>query len=177
MAHRITKLGKINFVVADLDESIGFWRDIFGAKELRRRGNTTIGKTGDGEADFGGANIDLGGLVVDLAQPNNAGGLLGSMLTEKGEGFLSICLEVEDFWDSVDWFESHGLTVTNTVEMMDNRVGFIPSEQCHGIVVEIIQRPWWWTWDDAQLTNDALVEVARLVQDGKGFPQPLVRPT
>lgn len=64
MAHRITKLGKINFVVADLDESVGSWRDMFGAKELRRRGNTTIGRTGEDQAEFGGANIDLGGLVI-----------------------------------------------------------------------------------------------------------------
>lgn len=177
MAHRITKLGKINFVVADLDESVGFWRDIFGAKELRRRGNTTIGRTGDDTAEFGGANIDLGGLVVDLAQPNTKSGVLGEILAQRGEGFLSICLEVEDFWDSVDWFAEHGLTVTNMVQMMDNRVGFIPPDQCHGILVEIIQRPWWWTWDDAELTNDALHEIAGLIQDGQGYPQPLERPT
>ncbi len=176
MAHRITKLGKVNFVVADLDESIGFWRDVFGAKELRRRGNTTIGKTGEGEAEFGGANIELGGFVIDLAQPNTTDGLLGKMLAEKGEGFLSICLEVEDFWDSVDWFETHGLTLVNTVEMMDNKVGFIPPEQCHGILVEIIERPWWWTWDDAELTSDALQEIAGLVQDGKSYPRRLERP-
>jgi catechol 2,3-dioxygenase-like lactoylglutathione lyase family enzyme len=173
VAHRITRLGKINFVVADLDESISFWRDIFGAKELRRRGNTTIGKTGENQAEFGGANIDLGGLVVDLAQPNTEHGALGQILATRGEGFLSICLEVEDFWDSVDWFESHGLPVGNMVEMMDNKVGFISPEKCHGILVEIIQRPWWWTWDDSELTNDALQEIGQLVQDGKGYPQPL----
>ncbi len=176
MAHRIIRLGKINFVVADLDESVAFWRDVFGATELRRRGNTTIGRTGDDAAEFGGANIELGGLVIDLAQPNTTDGMLGAILATKGEGFLSICLEVENFWDSVDWFEAHGLTVVNTVEMMDNQVGFIPPEQCHGILVELIQRPLWWTWDDSQLTNDALTEIARLAQAGKGFPQPLVRP-
>ena len=176
MAHRITRLGKINFVVEDLDASVAFWRDVFGARELRRRGNTTIGKTGENEAEFGGANIELGGLVVDLAQPNNPEGMLGAILASKGEGFLSLCLEVEDFWDSVDWFEAHGLTLVNTVEMMDNKVGFIPPDQCHGILVEIIQRPWWWTWEDSQLTNEALTEIGRLAQAGKGYPQPLERP-
>lgn len=177
MAHRITKLGKINLVVADLDESVGFWCDVFGAKQLRRRGNTTIGRTGEDQAEFGGANIDLGGLVIDLAQPNGGQGVLGAILAERGEGFLSLCLEVEDFWDSVDWFATHGLTVTNTVQMMDNKVGFIPPDRCHGILVEIIQRPSWWTWDDRELTNEALHEVARLVQAGHGFPQPLARPS
>jgi hypothetical protein len=102
--------------------------------------------------------------------------MLGAILAQRGEGFLSICLEVEDFWGSVDWFEDHGLDVVNRVEMMGNKVGFIPPEQCHGILVEIIERPWWWTWDDAELTNEALHEIARLVQAGEGFPRPLERP-
>ncbi len=42
MAHRMVRLGKINFVVADLDESVGFWRDIFGApNRFSRRPSTT----------------------------------------------------------------------------------------------------------------------------------------
>jgi methylmalonyl-CoA/ethylmalonyl-CoA epimerase len=176
MAHRITKLGKINFAVADLDESVAFWRDVFGARELRRRGNVNVGRTGDDTAEFAGANIELGGLVIDLAQPNDADGMLGRIFAERGEGFLSMCIEVEDFWDSADWFSAHGLSLAYTVQMMDNKVGFYPPEECHGVLVEMIERPWWWTWDDAEFTNDALLEVARLAQEGKGYPQPLERP-
>lgn len=60
--------------------------------------------------------------------------------------------------------------------MMGNKVGFLPPARCHGILVELIERPGRWTWDDAELTAEAKAEIARLKADGRDKPRPLARP-
>jgi catechol 2,3-dioxygenase-like lactoylglutathione lyase family enzyme len=175
MAHRVVRLGKINLVVGDLDESLAFWTSVFQARPLRRRGGGTIGKVAGDRGDFFGASIELGGFVVDLAQPDDPDGVLAGVLATRGEGFLSLCLEVEDFWDSADWFAEHGLDVVNRVTMMGNKIGFIPAEQCHGVLVEIIERPAWWTREDSALDGAALAQVQALIADGQNVLRPLLR--
>lgn len=173
MAHRILRMGKINFVVADLDRALDFFEATFQGERLRRRGDFTAGKRDDGGSDFAGANVRLGGMVVDLVTPNVAESPLGRRLAAKGEGFVSVCFEVESFEDSVAFFASRGLDVVHRIEIMDNKIGFIPPEQCHGVMVEIIERPSWWTWRDEDLTADGLARIQELLAQGKGRPTPI----
>ena len=170
MAHRILRMGKLNVGVADLDRALDFFEDAFQAERLRRRGDFTAGRRADGTSAFSGANMRLGGMVVDFVSPNTPESPLGRLLASRGEGLLSICFEVEHFGDSVAFFEARGLQVVDKIEIMDNKIGFIRPEQCHGVMVEIIERPSWWTWRDEDLTPEAMVRIQELIAQGKGRP-------
>jgi methylmalonyl-CoA epimerase len=134
----IRGLGKIHHVaviVRDIDESLGFWRDMLGLPvELVLPIDTdrvTI------------AFLPVGESKMELVQPTDDTTGVARFLASKGEGFHHVCFEVDNIAETLMRLEMDGLELLDTVARKgaEGPVAFIHPRSCHGVLVELIEKP------------------------------------
>jgi methylmalonyl-CoA epimerase len=118
----IRALGKVHHVavvVADVEASLGLWRDTLGLPvELVlpiEHDKVTI------------AFMPVGESKVELVQPTDDSTGVARFLASKGEGFHHVCFEVAD--------------LTATLTRLEGPVAFLHPRSCHGVLVELIEAP------------------------------------
>ena len=135
---RIRGLGKIHHVaviVRDIDTSLGFWRDMLGLPvELVlpiEHDRVTI------------AFLAVGASKVELVQPTDDTTGVARFLASKGEGFHHVCFEVDNIAETLMRLEMDGLELIDTVARKgaEGPVAFIHPRSCHGVLVELIEKP------------------------------------
>jgi methylmalonyl-CoA/ethylmalonyl-CoA epimerase len=134
----IRQLGKIHHVaviVQDIDEALGFWRDMLGLPvELVlpiEQDHVTI------------AFLAVGESKVELVQPTDDTTGVARFLANKGEGFHHVCFEVDNIAETLMRLEWDGLELIDTVARKgaEGPVAFIHPRSCHGVLVELIEKP------------------------------------
>ena len=134
----IRGLGKIHHVaviVRDVEESLGFWRDMLGLPvELVlpiEHDRVTI------------AFLAVGESKVELVQPTDDTTGVARFLASKGEGFHHVCFEVDNIAETLMRLEMDGLELIDTVARKgaEGPVAFIHPRSCHGVLVELIEAP------------------------------------
>jgi methylmalonyl-CoA epimerase len=134
----IRGLGKIHHVaviVRDIEESLRFWRDMLGLPvELVlpiEHDRVTI------------AFLAVGESKVELVQPTDDTTGVARFLASKGEGFHHVCFEVDNIAETLMRLEMDGLELIDTVARKgaEGPVAFIHPRSCHGVLVELIERP------------------------------------
>jgi len=135
---RIRGLGKIHHVaviVRDIDTSLGFWREMLGLPvELVlpiEQDRVTI------------AFLAVGESKVELVQPTDDTTGVARFLASKGEGFHHVCFEVDNISETLMRLEMDGLELIDTVARKgaEGPVAFIHPRSCHGVLVELIEKP------------------------------------
>jgi methylmalonyl-CoA epimerase len=134
----IRGLGKIHHVaviVRDIEESLRFWRDMLGLPvELVlpiEHDRVTI------------AFLAVGESKVELVQPTDDTTGVARFLASKGEGFHHVCFEVDNIAETLMRLEMDGLELIDTVARKgaEGPVAFIHPRSCHGVLVELIEKP------------------------------------
>ncbi len=135
---QIRHLGKVHHVaviVRDLDESLGFWRDMLGLPvDLVlpiEHDRVTI------------AFLPVGESKVELVQPTDDTTGVARFLASKGEGFHHVCFEVANISETLMRLEMDGIELIDTVARKgaEGPVAFIHPRSCHGVLVELIEAP------------------------------------
>jgi methylmalonyl-CoA/ethylmalonyl-CoA epimerase len=134
----IRRLGKVHHValiVRDIEDGLGFWRDMLGLPmELIlpiEQDRVTI------------AFLPVGESKIELVQPTDDTTGVARFLASKGEGFHHVCFEVEDINASLMRLELDGLEVIDRVARKgaEGPVAFLHPRSCHGVLVELIEAP------------------------------------
>ena len=134
----IRRLGKIHHVaviVADIDASLGFWRDILGLPvELVlpiEQDRVTI------------AFLPVGESKIELVQPTDDTTGVARFLESKGEGFHHVCFEVPDLNAALTRLGLDGIELIDSVARKgaEGPVAFLHPRSCHGVLVELIEAP------------------------------------
>ncbi len=134
----IRGLGKIHHVaviVRDIDAALVFWRDMLGLPvELIlpiEHDRVTI------------AFLAVGESKVELVQPTDDTTGVARFLASKGEGFHHVCFEVDNVSETLMRLEMDGLELIDTVARKgaEGPVAFIHPRSCHGVLVELIEKP------------------------------------
>jgi methylmalonyl-CoA epimerase len=135
---RIRGLGKVHHVaviVRDIEESLGFWRDMLGLPvELVlpiEHDRVVI------------AFLPVGESKVELVAPTDDTTGVARFLASKGEGFHHVCFEVDNIAETLMRLEMDGLELIDTVARKgaEGPVAFIHPRSCHGVLVELIEKP------------------------------------
>jgi methylmalonyl-CoA/ethylmalonyl-CoA epimerase len=134
----IRQVGKVHHVaviVRDLDAALGFWRDTLGLPvELVlpiEHDRVTI------------AFLPVGESKVELVQPTDDTTGVARYLASKGEGFHHVCFEVDNIGETLMRLEMDGIELIDTVARKgaEGPVAFIHPRSCHGVLVELIEKP------------------------------------
>jgi catechol 2,3-dioxygenase-like lactoylglutathione lyase family enzyme len=134
LAHRITKLLKVNLRARDGAAVLQFLQQALGAEPLKDRGDDTIGQ-------FTGATAQLADLVFDVVSPSSEDGALAKSIDQRGEGYDSIALQVENLDDTVAHLEGMGVRVINRTDYHGSKIAFIHPRSAFGMLIELIERP------------------------------------
>jgi methylmalonyl-CoA/ethylmalonyl-CoA epimerase len=141
---QIRKLGRVHHValiVADLDRSLGFWRDTLGLPvELVlpiEHDRVTI------------AFLAVGESKVELVMPTDDTTGVARFLASKGEGFHHVCFEVDNLAETLIRLEIDGIELIDTAPRRgaEGPVAFLHPRSCHGVLVELIEAPGGPAWD------------------------------
>ena len=134
----VRSLGRVHHVaviVADIEASLGFWRDMLGLPvELIlpiEQDRVTI------------AFLPVGESKVELVQPTDDTTGVARFLANKGEGFHHVCFEVPDINAALMRLELDGIEVIDRAARKgaEGPVAFLHPRSCHGVLVELIEAP------------------------------------
>jgi methylmalonyl-CoA/ethylmalonyl-CoA epimerase len=135
---RIAGLGKVHHVaviVRDIEESLGFWRDLLGLPvDLVlpiEQDRVTIAFLGVGESK------------VELVQPTDDTTGVARFLASRGEGFHHVCFEVDDLAGTLVRLGRDGVELIDAAPRKgaEGPVAFLHPRSCHGVLVELIEAP------------------------------------
>jgi methylmalonyl-CoA epimerase len=123
----------VALVVADLEQSLGFWRDMLGLPvELVlpiETDRVTI------------AFLPVGESKVELVMPTDDTTGVARFLAAKGEGFHHVCFEVANLSETLMRLEMDGIELIDSVPRKgaEGPVAFLHPRSCHGVLVELIE--------------------------------------
>src|SRR6187200_2657754 len=135
---QIRSLGRIHHVaviVRDIEDSLGFWRDMLGLPvELVlpiETDRVTI------------AFLPVGESKVELVQPTDDSTGVARFLASKGEGFHHVCFEVADLAATLTRLGLDGIQLIDTAPRRgaEGPVAFLHPRSCHVVLVELIEAP------------------------------------
>lgn len=132
-------LGKIEHValaVADLDEAIAHYKDVWDLETSHRE---RVEDQGVEEA-----MLPLGESYLQLLAPTGPGTTVGKFIERKGEGLHHIAYEVDDLGAALADLKAKGVPLIDEEPRRGGRghmVAFVHPKGNHGLLVELIQRP------------------------------------
>jgi methylmalonyl-CoA/ethylmalonyl-CoA epimerase len=134
----IRGLGRIHhvaLVVADIEVSLGFWRDTLGLP---------VDLVVHMEADRSMiAFLPVGESMVELVEPTDETTGVARFLAGKGEGFHHVCFEVANIAETLIRLEVDGIELIDSAPRKggEGPVAFLHPRSCHGVLVELIEAP------------------------------------
>jgi len=143
LPEHIRGLGRIHhvaLVVADIETSLRFWRDILGLPV-----DLVVNMEHDRSMI---AFLPVGESRVELVQPTDDTTGVARFLAAKGEGFHHVCFEVANLSETLMRLETDGLELIDTAPRKgaEGPVAFLHPRACHGVLVELIEAPGGPSW-------------------------------
>ncbi|MBI2918600.1 MAG: VOC family protein [Chloroflexi bacterium] len=132
----IKKLDHVAIVVRDMQEALGFYRDLLGlrcseVKELHGQGGfrTLL------------VFVDLGNAELELVQPLQEGDTMGRFLQERGEGLHHVCFEIDSLPGTAAELQSKGVKLRYNGQHRSGKLDFLYPQECKGVLVEVLEKP------------------------------------
>ena len=136
---KIKGLDHIVFAVRDVEQAAAAWKHVFGLEVGQRLQPESI------QALIGLMQVGVSGsmgALLELAQPLGIEGPVAQALEERGEGMLSLSIEVEDIDAVVAVLHDAGVAISDVVQgpLPATRVARMPAEATHGVRLQLIER-------------------------------------
>ncbi|MCH7699053.1 MAG: VOC family protein [Chloroflexi bacterium] len=136
---KIKGLDHIVFAVRDVEQAAAAWKHVFGLEVGQRLQPESI------QALIGLMQVGVSGsmgALLELAQPLGIEGPVAQALEERGEGMLSLSIEVKDIDVVVAELHAAGVAISDVVQgpLPATRVARMPAEPTHGVRLQLIER-------------------------------------
>jgi methylmalonyl-CoA/ethylmalonyl-CoA epimerase len=134
----LARLGRIHHVavvVADVEASLEFYRDMLGLElEVVREVPTDRVRI---------AFLPVGESRIELVSPTDDSTGVARFLAAKGEGFHHVCFEVADLAAELTRLAIDGVELIDRAPRRgaEGPVAFLHPRSCHGVLVELIEAP------------------------------------
>lgn len=128
------KLHHVGLAVANLDDSIALYQDVFGAHLLDRRRNETEGL----EAAF----LQVGDAELELMAPLRDDSPVGKFVAKRGPGMHHVAFGVSDIDRSIGDARDAGLELIDAeprMGMHGSRIAFIHPKSTGGVLTELVE--------------------------------------
>jgi len=132
---KIKKLDHVVIGTDDLEDAAAKWERNLGLKV-----DTTLEQPlGSG---FKAARLPVGDAFIELVQPVEEKGRFYEQFKERGEGFFSISVEVEDLDAAVSYLRDKGAKVSAPEAGIwpGSRVARVSRSSTHGVSIQLIER-------------------------------------
>ena len=120
--------------VKDIDETIRFYRDVFGVEES---------EVVDIEDQAVRATlIRVGGSQLEFIEPTDPNGGVAKFIRRRGEGVHHLCFEVEDLAGTLRRLDEQGIAVIDHEprEGLSGTIGFIHPKATRGVLIELVDQ-------------------------------------
>jgi methylmalonyl-CoA/ethylmalonyl-CoA epimerase len=127
----------VGVAVADLNEGITFYQNIFGAVLLHQEINSAQGVH---EAMLSIGNS--GNSILQLLAPLTPESPIGKFLSKNGPGIQQLALTVKDLQAAMDAAVDLGIRVLNPVPVVGTKgalINFLHPKDCGGVLIELVQ--------------------------------------
>ena len=127
-------INHVCIAVKDIDETIQFYRDVFGA---------TDSEVVDIEDQAVRATlIRVGGSQLEFIEPTDPNGGVAKFIDRRGEGVHHICFEVEDLAGTLQRLDEQGVAVIDREprEGLSGTIGFLHPKSTRGVLIELVDQ-------------------------------------
>ncbi len=124
----------IGIAVANLDESIEFYRGLFGFKPGQIITREDIGVRG--------CFVPVGETNLELLEGTGPDSLITRHIEQRGEGLHHVCFEVEEIADKLTTLDEMGISLIDKVPrtgLMGGDIGFLHPSAARGVLIELAQ--------------------------------------
>ncbi len=124
----------IGIAVANLDESIEFYRGLFGFKPGQIIVREDIGVRG--------CFVPVGETNLELLEGTSPDSLITTHIASRGEGLHHVCFEVEEIADKLKTLDDLGVRMIDKVPrtgLMGGDIGFMHPSAAKGVLIELAQ--------------------------------------
>ena len=128
----IKGINHLGIVVKNIDETISFMREVFGAEEIYRVEVPQMKQIS--------AVVKIGEDCFELMEPTDPNGPAGQFLGSKGGGLHHVSLLCEDVEALCETLEAKGLEIIGKVLEGPLRVAFLHPKSAKGILYEFTDR-------------------------------------
>ena len=129
------RIDHVVIATEDLEDSAAKWERNLGLK-VEERLSQPLG------SGFEVARLPVGDAFIELVKPVEEKGRFAEQFKERGEGFFSISIEVEDLDEAVSYLRGKGAKVSDTEPGIwpGSRVARINRSSTHGVSIQLIER-------------------------------------
>lgn len=134
--HLFTAIDHVGVAVADLDEAMAFYRDVYGMQVLHEEVNEEQGVR---EAMVG---VGDSGSCIQLLAPLSPESTIAKFLDRSGPGMQQLAFRVEDVEAVSATLRERGLRLLYDAARRgtsDSRVNFVHPKDTGGVLVELVQ--------------------------------------
>ena len=127
----------VGVAVADLNEGISFYQNVFGATLIHQEINSAQGVH---EAMLSIGNT--GNSTLQLLAPLTPESPIGKFLSKNGPGIQQLALTVKDLQAATDAAVDLGIRVLNPAPVVGTKgslINFLHPKDCGGVLIELVQ--------------------------------------
>lgn len=127
-------INHVCIAVKDVDETVRFYRDVFGA------GETEVVDIEDQAVRA--TLIRVGGSQLEFIEPTDPNGGVAKFIDRRGEGVHHICFEVEDLAGTLQRLDEQGVAVIDREprEGLSGTIGFLHPKSTRGVLIELVDQ-------------------------------------
>ena len=129
------RIDHVVIATEDLADAAAKWERNLGLR-VEERVNRPLG------SGFDVARLPVGDAFIELVQPVEEEGRFAEQFKERGEGFFSISIEVDDLDEAVAYLRGKGARVSDPEEGIwpGSRVARVSEASTHGVPIQLIER-------------------------------------
>jgi methylmalonyl-CoA/ethylmalonyl-CoA epimerase len=127
----IERLNHVGIAVKDLEKSLAFFQENFGAKVLS--------KVVFEDERFVSAMIAVGDAQFEILASLEAGSMIDNHIKARGEGVHHVSLQVADFDQVISDLKSKGLKVIGEADTPEFKAAFIHPSSNLGVLMEVVE--------------------------------------
>ena len=127
-------INHVCIAVTDIDETIRFYRDVFGVVEAE--------VVDIEDQAVRAALIRVGGSQLEFIEPTDPNGGVAKFIERRGEGVHHICFEVENLGGTLRRLDEQGIAVVDREprEGLSGTIGFIHPKATRGVLIELVDQ-------------------------------------
>jgi catechol 2,3-dioxygenase-like lactoylglutathione lyase family enzyme len=129
------RIDHVVIATEDLTDAAAKWERNLGLR-IEERVSRPLG------SGFDVARLPVGGAFIELVQPVEDKGRFAEQFKERGEGFFSISIEVDDLDDAVAYLQAKDARVSDPEQGIwpGSRVARVSQASTHGVPIQLIER-------------------------------------